>query len=106
MRVIMRNPDTTSTEMQMSCEYQLVTQSALSRSARLSDMHRVDPEGGVRVPCDTRTWTAWLADDPSQMTADNMELIFDVIKVQSSYTLHHCMYSSAAAGLITLKPRP
>jgi hypothetical protein len=67
------------------CEHKVsraALQNALSRSALLRDMHRDDPEGCVIMPCDTGTWTAWLADDPSQMTADTMELMLAVIKVR------------------------
>jgi hypothetical protein len=67
------------------CEYKVSTaavQIALSRSALLRDMHRDDPEGCVHMPCDTGTWTAWLEDDPTQMTADAMELMLAVIKVR------------------------
>jgi hypothetical protein len=73
--------------MHIICEDQLVSQSALSRSARLADMHRVDPGGYVRIPCDTSTWTAWLADDPSQLTASNMDVMLSVIMVRSQYNL-------------------
>jgi hypothetical protein len=65
-------------------------------------MHRHDPEGFVSVPCDTRTWTAWLTDDPSRMTADDMELMLSVITVQSSYTLEPCLLARAAAGYLAL----
>jgi hypothetical protein len=68
-------------------EDQLASQSALSRSRLLADMHRVEPEACVRIPFDTRTWTAWLTDDPSRTTADDMELMLSVIMVRSSYTL-------------------
>jgi hypothetical protein len=91
-----------STKMHITCEDQLVTQSALSRSARLADMHRVDPEGCVRIPCDTRTWTTWLTDDPSRMTAENMDLMLSVIRVRYSYTLDPCVLASAATGSMTL----
>jgi hypothetical protein len=73
--------------MHYTCEDQLVTQGALSRSSRLADMNKVDPEGCVRIPCDTKTWTAWLTDDPSRMTAYNMELILSVITVRTPCTL-------------------
>jgi hypothetical protein len=67
------------------CDHKVSTaavQNALSRSALLRDMHRDDAEGCVLMPCNTGTWTAWLADDPSQMTADTMELMLAVIKVR------------------------
>jgi hypothetical protein len=83
--------DATSGKKQNICEHELATQSVLSRSARLADMYRVDPEGCVSIPCNSRTWTAWLTDDPSRMTADNMELVLSVIRVRSSYTLEPCM---------------
>jgi hypothetical protein len=86
----MQHSDATSAKEQFVCEGELTTQSVLSRSARLADMHRIDPEGCVCLPCNTRTWTAWLTDDPSRMTADKMGLMLDVIKVRSSYTLGRC----------------
>jgi hypothetical protein len=64
----------------------IADQSTLLRSAVLSDMHQVDPEGCVCMPCDTKTWRAWLTDDPSRMTADTMELMLSVVKVRPSYT--------------------
>jgi hypothetical protein len=76
-----------ATGMHFYCEDQLVSQRALSRSARLADMHRVDPQGCVRMPCDSRTAQAWETDDPSRMTADDMDLMLNVIRVRSSYTL-------------------
>jgi hypothetical protein len=66
---------------------QVITQSELSRSALLADMHWVDPNGCVRISCDTKTWTSWRTDDPSRMTADNMELMISVIKVRTVYGL-------------------
>jgi hypothetical protein len=104
----MPHSDANSTNMRIICEDQLATRMptfALSRSARLADVHLVDPNGCVHMPCDARTWTAWLTNDPSRITAENMDLMLDVIKVRSSYTLHHCMSSGAATGSITLKPR-
>jgi hypothetical protein len=67
-------------------EIPIVDQSALLRSAVLSVMHKVDPEGCARLPCDTKTWRAWLTDDPPPMTTDTMELFVSVIKVRL-YTL-------------------
>jgi hypothetical protein len=90
MRFVMQHSDATSAKEQFVFEDELTPQSVLSRSARLADMHRIDPEGCVCLPCNTRTWTAWLTDDPSRMTADNMGLMLDVIKVRSSYTLGRC----------------
>jgi hypothetical protein len=97
MRVATSSVDDTGTEMRFFCEDQQAIQSALSRSARLADMHRVDPEGCVRMPCDTRTWTTWLTNDPSRVTADDMELMLDVIMVRpytafvhSVRTMHAC----------------
>jgi hypothetical protein len=89
----MLRSDATSTSMHSYCEDQLVrqralvSQGALSRSALLADIHWVDPIGCVRMPCDVRTPQAWETDDPSRMTADNMDLMLDVIRVRSLYTL-------------------
>jgi hypothetical protein len=78
--------DAASAKMQIFvCEHKVSTtavQSALSRSALLADMHRNDPEGCALMPCDTETWTAWLADDPSQMSAYTMDLMIAVVKVR------------------------
>jgi hypothetical protein len=78
-------------------EKSIVDQSALLRSAFLSDMHQVDPEGCVRMPCDTKTWRAWFTDDPSPMTADTIELFVSVIKVWPLYTRDIWMLAGAAA---------
>jgi hypothetical protein len=64
----------------------IVDPTTLSRSKLLADMHREDPEGSVRVPWDTKTWTTWLRDDPSQLPADTTELMLDVIMVRSLCT--------------------
>lgn len=86
MRFVMLHSNATSATKQFVFENELATQSVLSRSARLADMHRVDPDGCVPLPCDSRTWIAWLTNDPSRMTADDMELMLDVLRVRSSYT--------------------
>jgi hypothetical protein len=88
------------------CEHKVSTaavQNALSRSALLRDMHRDDPEGCVHMPCDTGTWTAWLDDDLSQMTADAMELMLAVIKVRVLYTQESWML--ACCQLKHARPR-
>jgi hypothetical protein len=75
--------------MRIICEDNVISnadQSVLLRSAVLSDMHQVDPEGCVRMPCDTKTWRAWLTDDPSRMTADTMKLFVSVVKVRPVYS--------------------
>jgi hypothetical protein len=85
--------------MQIICEDDVVSvadQSVLLRSAVLSDMHRVEPEGCVHVPCDTKTWTAWLTDDPSRLTADTMKLFASVIKVRHLYTRDVWMLAGAS----------
>jgi hypothetical protein len=86
MRFVTLRSDATSTKMHYSCEDEFVSESVLSRSARLAEAHRVDPDGCVRIPWDTRAWRAWLTNDPSQMTADDMELMIRVIMVRSSST--------------------
>jgi hypothetical protein len=84
----MLGSDATSISMQFTFEDHEASQSALSRSALLARMHhQVDPGGCVPIPCDTRTWIAWLTDDPSRMTANDMELMLSVIMVQYSYSL-------------------
>jgi hypothetical protein len=87
MRCVMRCSDATSTSLQSISDEKLVPRSALSRSALLAEIHQVDPEGCVHVPCDSKTWTAWLTDRPSQMTSSEMELMLDVMRVRFSYTL-------------------
>jgi hypothetical protein len=54
----------------------IADQSVLSRSALLAEM---PPDGCVHMPCDSKTWTTWLTDDTSQMSADMMELMLAVI---------------------------
>jgi hypothetical protein len=74
----------------------IADQSVLLRSAVLLDMHRVDPEGCVCIPCDTKTWRAWLTDDPSRMTADAMDLFISVIKVRPLYAQDVWMLEGAS----------
>jgi hypothetical protein len=92
----MLHSDATSSTEQVICENELASQSVLSRSVLIADIHRVDPEGCVRMPCDTRTWTAWLEDAPLQMKTDDMELMLDVIRVRSWYTLEPCMLARSS----------
>jgi hypothetical protein len=82
----------------------IVDQSALLRSAVLSDMHHVHPEGCVHMPCDTKTWRAWLTDDPSRMTADTMVLFVSVIKVRRLYTRDVLMLAGASTCSIPRIP--
>jgi hypothetical protein len=91
MRLAIPRCDADSAKVHIICEDHLDFQAALSRSVFLADMRLVDSEACIRVPCVTRTWTAWLTNDPSRMTVDNLELMLDVIKVRSSYTLQPCM---------------
>jgi hypothetical protein len=85
-------------------EILIVDQSALLRSAVLSVMHKVDPEGCARLPCDTKTWRAWLTDDPSPMTTDTMELFVSVLKVRPLYTRAFWMLAGASACSIPWVP--
>jgi hypothetical protein len=64
----------------------IVCSNALSRSPLLADIHQVDADGSVSVPCHSKTWTAWLTDDPSGLPPDAAELMLDVIRVRSVYT--------------------
>jgi hypothetical protein len=91
MRLVIPRWDADSAKAQIICEDQLDFQTALSRSALLADIRLVDPERCLRVPCVIRTWTAWLTNDPFRMTVDDMELVLDVVRVRSSYTLQPCM---------------
>jgi hypothetical protein len=94
-------------EMRIVCsddDISIVDQSALLRSAVLSDMHQVDPEGCVRLPCDTKTWRAWLTDDPSPMTAETIDLFVSVIKVRPLYTRDLWMLAGASACSIPWVP--
>jgi hypothetical protein len=96
MRFVMLHSDPTSANEHVICESELASQSVLSRSALIADIHREDPEGCICMPCDTRTWTAWLTSDPLRMTTDNVELMLDVIRVRSWYTLEPCMLASSS----------
>jgi hypothetical protein len=44
-----------------------VSEDALSRSLYLAQMHSCDPEGCVKVRCESRTWKAWLSDDAAMI---------------------------------------
>jgi hypothetical protein len=73
----------------------IVCSNALSRSPLLADMHKVDADGLVRMPCQAKTWTAWLTDDPSGLSPDAAELMLDVIRVRSVYTQERWMLPCA-----------
>jgi hypothetical protein len=84
--------------MRIICEdnvVAIVCSNALSRSALLADMHQVDADGWVPVPCRSKTWTAWLTDDPSGLSPDTAELMLDVIRVRSVYTQERWMLPCA-----------
>jgi hypothetical protein len=91
--------------MQIICSdkvHTMVDPATLSRSKLLADMHRVDPGGSVRVPCDTKTWTTWLTDDPSQLPADTAKLMLAVIMARSLCTQKldscRCLYMFNHSG--------
>jgi hypothetical protein len=65
----------------------LVPASALSRSKLLIDIYSGDPEGCAIVPCDSRTWTAWLADDPARGNELLPELFVAVLRVCPVHTI-------------------
>jgi hypothetical protein len=93
--------DATSTDMRIVCEdnvVAIVCSNALSRSPLLADMHQVDADGCVSVPCHAKTWTAWLTDDPSGLPPDTAELMLDVIKVCSVYTQERWMLPCATGS--------
>jgi hypothetical protein len=74
----------------------------MSRSVLLADMHRDDPEGFDRMPCDTKTWTSWLTDDTSQMNADRMDGMLTVIRVWVLYIQNFWIPARAARSPTTL----
>jgi hypothetical protein len=91
--------------MRIICEDNVILgadQSVLLRSVVLSDMHQVDPEGCVRMPCDTETWRAWHTDDTSRMTPDTMDLLVSVIKVRPMYTRDFWMLAVATTCSLPL----
>jgi hypothetical protein len=93
--------------MRIICKDKVISiadESTLLRSAVLSDMHQVDPEGCVRMPCDINTWRAWLTDDPSRITTDTMELVLSVIQVRPSYTRDFWMLADTATCSIPWAP--
>jgi hypothetical protein len=95
--------------MRVICKDNVISiadQSVLLRSAVLSDMHQLDPEGCVRMPCDTKTWRAWLTDDPSRMTKDTMEMFVSVLKVRPLFTRDFWMLAGAATCSIIVLPPP
>jgi hypothetical protein len=80
--------------MRVICDDQvaaMVPESVLSRSALLADIHQSDQEGRARLPCDSKTWTTWLTDDPSQITAATLELGVAVIRVRILYCQEPCL---------------
>jgi hypothetical protein len=85
--------DATSIDMQIICEGKVaavVCSNALSRSPLLADMHELDADGRVPVPCHAKTWRAWLTDDPSELSPDAADLMLDVIRVRSVYSQERC----------------
>jgi hypothetical protein len=60
---------------------QNVSEHTLSRSLLLADINSFDPEAITQLPCDNRTWEAWLMDDPSRV--HDMELLLMVFEVCS-----------------------
>jgi hypothetical protein len=57
-----------------------VSESALSRSELLADLHSCDPDGGVYLPCDSHTWQAWLSDNIVGHR-DDLNLLLKVLRV-------------------------
>jgi hypothetical protein len=74
----------------------------MSRSVLLADMHQDDPEGFDRMPYDTKTWTAWLTDNTSQMNADRMDGMLAVIRVWVLYIQNFWIPARAARSPSTL----
>jgi hypothetical protein len=51
-----------------------VSDHALLRSLLLAEIHSLDPEGFIRLPCDSRTWEAWHLGDTATMHEVTMML--------------------------------
>jgi hypothetical protein len=87
--------------MRIVCEdnvVEIVCSNALSRSPLLADIHQVDANAPVPVPCHAKTWTAWLTDDPSGLSPDAAELMLDVIRVRFVYTQERWMFPCATGS--------
>lgn len=59
-----------------------VPDAALSRSPLLSDINALDPEGCAELPCDSRTWKAWVEDEPTGIK--DVKLLHDVVEVSAA----------------------
>jgi hypothetical protein len=57
-----------------------VSDSALSRSRLLYEIHSVDREGRAELQCDSRTWEA--ADDPTSI--NDVKRLHDVVEVSTT----------------------
>jgi hypothetical protein len=62
-----------------------VSDIALSRSPLLSDIHSLDPVACAELPCDSRTWEAWVADEPSRIK--DVKLLHEVVEVSAACLL-------------------
>jgi hypothetical protein len=58
---------------------------ALSQSPLLSDIHSLDPVACAELPCDSRTWKAWVADEPTLIK--DVKLLHDVVEVSAACLL-------------------
>jgi hypothetical protein len=59
-----------------------VSDVAVSRSPLLLDVHTLDPEGCAELPCDSRTWEAWVANEPTLIK--DVKLLHDVVAVSAA----------------------
>jgi hypothetical protein len=56
-----------------------VSDTALSRSSILLDVHSFDLEGCADLQCGSQIWEAWAADDPTRI--NDVKLLHDVVEV-------------------------
>lgn len=57
-----------------------VSDHALLRSLLLAELHSLDPEGLIRLPCDSRTWEAWHLGDTA--TIHDATMMLAVLEVR------------------------
>jgi hypothetical protein len=81
----------------------IVCSNALTRSPLLADMHQVDADGWVPVPCRAKTWTAWLTDDPPGLSPDVAELMLDVMLDVKGTA---CVHKNVGCFHVRLEPDP
>jgi hypothetical protein len=96
-----------TTTCSYSISFSCVPKSALPRSPLLADLNTCDPEGRLRLPFSSRTWEAWLADDPTELGQD-FEQMLQLLKVRDDTKgdMHTCRSQCKARKSSTLLCTP